>query len=105
MEVDVSRAQSSLVGVDDPNAKPAWVSMGLYFPWSSRTLLYLDVHRSSKRARVAAASEAILPELPATPEHEDEKNEDEEDQLPATHEPEENEEDAIKWVDGATGSN
>ncbi|XP_039780797.1 RING-H2 finger protein ATL73-like [Panicum virgatum] len=59
MEVELSQAQSPMRVIvlapgepnpfsvaDDPDVTPAWVSMGL-----------------SKRARVAAASEAILPEV------------------------------------------
>ena len=46
---------------DDPDVSPAWVSMREYL-WVSTTP-DTDGHRSSKRARVAAASEAILPEV------------------------------------------
>ena len=75
MEVDVSQGQSPLQIIvlapdepnpfavaDDPDVSPAWVSMREYLPWVSTTP-DTDGHRSSKRARVAAASEAILPEV------------------------------------------
>ena len=48
---------------EDPDASPAWVSMREYLAWVPTPALDIDGHRSSKRARVAAASEAILPEV------------------------------------------
>ena len=75
MEVELSQAQSPMRVIvlapgepnpfsvaDDPDVSPAWVSMREYLPWVSTTP-DTDGHRSSKRARVAAASEAILPEV------------------------------------------